>query len=352
MADDSQPATPDISIDPPDAPPAESTSETPADQGLDLQVTPDSSIEPEPQPALNPEDEINERLLRLENWALRSYLAREGAVPEFGAGGDAPAAEPREQLETEDNSTDEDGLNDTECKDAPLPEQPSNSALEFLASLPCSSHLTPAQKQKIVMREIEELKDRIQSEKNQFEERKDALDAERGALQGLADDLARDAAEFRARVEKEVDPRTGKIVYDAFKRHFARAMREKEATLHLLQLQTASQKSQARKLAARLAHRETTGESVRAIDFDQLRIENRIFSQKLEVLNRQLLEVRQTRAAAKKPPASVTPPKPATRKGIEYPPVRTRRSDAEERIELPGSKEFIAFLVCIPHRKK
>lgn len=196
------------------------------------------------------------------------------------------------------------------------------------------------------MREIEELKDQIQNSKLQFEESRDFLLAERSALEQLAADYSRESAELDEQVLQDVDSRTGQPKQGALQRYFDRSLKHKEATLHLLELKTAGQKQQTKKLAQRLSMREATGESVRAIDFDQLRIENRMFAAKLDAMGKELLLLKQARPAAGRrvslPKTQVIQPRKVE---IEYPKLKIKTKDGGEElswvdVELPSNKDF------------
>ncbi|KAI9008653.1 hypothetical protein DFJ74DRAFT_711747 [Hyaloraphidium curvatum] len=281
----------------------------------------DAPSEPGEEVADDPDAEAKAAIQNLELWVMRSYLLREGLFPDSFSAAD-PIPEPT----------------------IPFPSTTS-SLLEFLSSTPSAAHLTLAQRYQLVVRETEELRDLVESERAAREAEEDELRARGDSLRAYITDLEREIREV-VKADAEKDPRTGRVRNEAIAKQWEQSLRAKDATLSLLQLQNASLQSHARKLAARLSFRESTGESVRAVDFDQLRIENHLFSTRLAEMTRELLELKQRSAQPRRPSVKAAAKEAAKRKvEIEYPPLPQKAMNAAEpRHDLPSTKDFVEIL--------
>ena len=106
-------------------------------------------------------------------------------------------------------------------------------------------------------------------------------------------EMKKEAYEFRRDiVSGAVDPRTGKIMAEKMLKYFQDKLKFKDALVEKLELKNASLKVQIQKLEGQLQHREEMGEVFLPIDFDQLKIENQQYIEKIDERNKELVELK------------------------------------------------------------
>ena len=69
-------------------------------------------------------------------------------------------------------------------------------------------------------------------------------------------------------------------------------LRQKDTFIEKLRLKNTTTKAQIAKLEAQLAHKEEMGEVLHLVDFDQLKIENQQYMERIEERNSELLRLK------------------------------------------------------------
>lgn len=69
-------------------------------------------------------------------------------------------------------------------------------------------------------------------------------------------------------------------------------LRQKDTTIEKLRLKNSTIKAQIAKMEQMLAHKEEMGEVLHLVDFDQLKIENQQYLEKIEERNNELLRLK------------------------------------------------------------
>ncbi|XP_020279577.1 coiled-coil domain-containing protein 113-like [Pseudomyrmex gracilis] len=93
-------------------------------------------------------------------------------------------------------------------------------------------------------------------------------------------------------VKKGIDSITGKIPAEKFIRFIEESLKEIDITIERLRLKTATVKTQIRKVKLQLQHRKQMGEALRAIDFEQLNIENQVCIRQIDEKFQCLLQMK------------------------------------------------------------
>ncbi|GFH31578.1 DUF4201 domain-containing protein [Haematococcus lacustris] len=86
--------------------------------------------------------------------------------------------------------------------------------------------------------------------------------------------------------------RTGKIVAEKMIKFMEEKLRQKDTVIEKLRLKNTTIKAQINKMEQQLAHKEEMGEVLHLVDFDQLKIENQQYMEKIEERNRELLRLK------------------------------------------------------------
>ncbi|KAJ3117234.1 hypothetical protein HDU96_007493 [Phlyctochytrium bullatum] len=155
--------------------------------------------------------------------------------------------------------------------------------------------LTPEQKAEIATRELEELRDEIERQKEEWGKVLDNYKAEIEEVEIRVSEIKKAMYEFRRDiVQQAVNSRTGKIIAERVLRYFEDKIRSKDAIIEKVRLKNATLKAQKNKLHLQLKQKEEMGEVLHAIDFDQLQIENKQYLSKIEERNAELLKLKMT----------------------------------------------------------
>ena len=136
--------------------------------------------------------------------------------------------------------------------------------------------LTLEQKSEIATRELEELRDEIHNNKEEWAKVMDNSRAELEEIEVRSLEIKKEAYEFQRDISHAIHPRTGKVIAVRVVRYFEEKIRDSEATIEKLRLKNATLKVQKNKLRVQLKQKEEIGEVLHAIDFDQLQIENKV----------------------------------------------------------------------------
>lgn len=166
-------------------------------------------------------------------------------------------------------------------KDAPKKEGPREVTLE--------------QKTEIAQQEVEDLKEEIEMTKERSEKLLDRLLAISEECDMRTAQVKKDIYEFRREcVIGGENPRTGKIVAEKIIRYFEEKLRQKDSMVDKLKLKNQALKIQIQKLDKQLGEKEEMGEVLHAIDFDQLRIENQQYMEKIKERTKESVKLKQT----------------------------------------------------------
>jgi len=107
--------------------------------------------------------------------------------------------------------------------------------------------------------------------------------------------VEKDLYEFkRDVVTNGANPRTGKIQGEKVVRYFEEKLRSKGARVEKLRLKNAALRNNIQKLDRQLGEKEEMGEVLNVIDFDQLKIENQQYLQKIREKNKELVDFKKT----------------------------------------------------------
>jgi len=152
--------------------------------------------------------------------------------------------------------------------------------------------LSVSQRTNIALEVNETVKSEIDECKNISEKLVDDL----RALLELADvnitDVSKETYEFKRDVQNMSVP--GKSANDRLLHHLEEKLRSKDSAIDKLSLKNNALKQQILKLGNQLQHKEEMGEVLHVIDFDQLKIENQQFLEKIEERNNELLKLKLT----------------------------------------------------------
>ncbi|KAJ3221348.1 hypothetical protein HK099_003574 [Clydaea vesicula] len=155
--------------------------------------------------------------------------------------------------------------------------------------------LTLEQKSEIATRELEELRDEIEKQKDEWGKVLDNLKAEMEEVDIRVSEVKKAQFEFRRDiVQQAINQRTGKVVAERVLRYFEDKIRAKDTIIEKVRLKNATLKVQKNKLHLQLKQKEEMGEVLHAIDFDQLQIENKQYMAKIEERNNELLKLKKS----------------------------------------------------------
>eukprot|EP00908_Phaeocystis_cordata_P003675 Transcript_14052.p2 GENE.Transcript_14052~~Transcript_14052.p2 ORF type:complete len:238 (-),score=165.37 Transcript_14052:181-894(-) len=108
-------------------------------------------------------------------------------------------------------------------------------------------------------------------------------------------EIKKDAYEFKRDIVTGAENfRTGKTIAEKAVRYMEEKLRAKGAMAEKLRLKNMTLKSQIQKMETQLQQKEDMGEVLHVIDFDQLKIENQQYLEKIEERNNELLRLKLT----------------------------------------------------------
>ena len=191
--------------------------------------------------------------------------------------------------------------------------------------------LTPEQKYEIASQEMEEVRDEIEATKgcarrdaapwpsrhalpiepaaspapfhpsslptrcSNSEKLLDSLRASMEETDVRISEIKKDAYEFKRDIVTGAENfRTGKTIAEKAVRYMEEKLRAKGAMAEKLRLKNMTLKSQIQKMEGQLQQKEDMGEVLHVIDFDQLKIENQQYLEKIEERNNELLRLKLT----------------------------------------------------------
>jgi len=155
--------------------------------------------------------------------------------------------------------------------------------------------LTAEQKYDIAVQEMEEIREEITQQKMESEQLLDTLRARMEECDVRIAEIKKDAYEFKRDIVTGAENfRTGKIIAEKAVRYMEDKLKAKEAVAVKLRLKNATLKQQYTKVEQSLQQKEDMGEVLHVIDFDQLKIENQQYLEKIEDRNNELLRLKLT----------------------------------------------------------
>eukprot|EP00164_Ancoracysta_twista_P003733 GFYU01005006.1.p1 GENE.GFYU01005006.1~~GFYU01005006.1.p1 ORF type:complete len:400 (-),score=158.62 GFYU01005006.1:213-1379(-) len=155
--------------------------------------------------------------------------------------------------------------------------------------------LTREQKYLIAINETEEIKESIEKAKKQSEQLQDNLKALIEESDVKIAEIKREAYEYKRDIVVGAENyRTGKTIAEKVVKYMEENLRAKDALIEKLRLKNASLKTQVAKMENQLQQKEEMGEVLHVIDFDQLKIENQQYLEKIEERNNELLRLKLT----------------------------------------------------------
>ncbi|CAK8685258.1 unnamed protein product [Clavelina lepadiformis] len=153
--------------------------------------------------------------------------------------------------------------------------------------------LTAEQKCDIAQRELEELRYEIDKLKDESER---VLDNYRASLEEAelrVTEIKKAMYEFDRDICKgSVNPRSGKIVAEKVVRYYEDKLRCRDTLIEKLRLKNSTLKVQKKKLQLQLKQKEEMGEVLHEVDFNQLKIENQQYLEKIDEKNQELLRLK------------------------------------------------------------
>ncbi|XP_011630816.1 coiled-coil domain-containing protein 113 [Pogonomyrmex barbatus] len=153
--------------------------------------------------------------------------------------------------------------------------------------------LTYTQRIEMTNTEIRELQKALEKFEQMSIKKKIYLQAQIEENQISIDETCKTKEEFEENVvQKGIDSITGKIPAEKFIRFIEEWLKVVDIIMEQIRLKIATIKSEIRKVKLQLKQRKELGETLRAIDFEQLSIENQICIRKIDEKNQYLLEMK------------------------------------------------------------
>jgi len=155
--------------------------------------------------------------------------------------------------------------------------------------------LTLEQKADIATSEIESLKEELVRNKEHYETMLEKLKTYLEESDIEMSEVKKEFYEFkRDVVGGERNFRSGKTASEKVVRFLEEKMREKDSLIDKLNIKNAGLQTQTQKLQVALQQKEEMGEVLHVIDFDQLKIENQQYNEKIEERNNEFSKLKLT----------------------------------------------------------
>ncbi|XP_076469850.1 cilia- and flagella-associated protein 263-like [Babylonia areolata] len=156
-----------------------------------------------------------------------------------------------------------------------------------------SLKLSAEQKCDIAQREIEELREDIESLKEESEKVLDTYKAIMEEADMRLAEIKKESYEFdRDIVKGSVNSRTSKVIAEKVLRYFDDRLKARDTLIEKLRLKNSTLKVQKKKLHLQLKQKEEMGEVLHEVDFNQLKIENQQYLEKIDERNQDLLRLK------------------------------------------------------------
>ena len=209
-------------------------------------------------------------LLAKENDLFEAFVERTGAGAGAGVAGEAPASL------------------------AP-PGKRGAGAAPAHAPAPAGRLLSVDERYEVAATELELVQAQLERLRKDNEAKMDVLRSELEETDLSIQEVKRDTYEFKRDIVIGAENfRTGKTVAEKMLRYLEERLRQKEGLVEKLKLKNSSLKQQIHKMESQLSQKEEMGEVLHVIDFDQLKIENQQYLEKIEERNNELLRLKLT----------------------------------------------------------
>jgi len=153
--------------------------------------------------------------------------------------------------------------------------------------------LNAEQKCDIATRELEELREEIERMKEESDKILDNYKAEMEEADIRFSEVKKAQYEFnRDIVAGAVNTRTNKVIAEKFMRYLEDKLRSRDTLIEKLRLKNSTLKVQKKKLHLQLKQKEEMGEVLHEVDFNQLKIENSQYLEKIDERNQNLLQLK------------------------------------------------------------
>jgi len=170
-----------------------------------------------------------------------------------------------------------------------------SSALKQRTSKRQTRSLSADEKYEVAASEIDVLQVEIESIRTEGEKTLDDLRAMMEETDLRIAETKKDTYEFKRDIVVGAENfRTGKTVAEKMLRYMEGMAAAKDAMIEKLRLKNATLKNQIQKMEQQLQQKEEMGEVLHVIDFDQLKIENQQYLEKIEERNNELLRLKLT----------------------------------------------------------
>ncbi|GLI64940.1 hypothetical protein VaNZ11_008341 [Volvox africanus] len=155
------------------------------------------------------------------------------------------------------------------------------------------SALTDEEKNDLVSQEVEMVQAEIEAIKKAGDKDIDDIRTLMEEVDMRIAETKKDTYEFKRDIIIGAEnPRSGKVVAEKMIRFLEDKLRQKDATADKLRLKNTTTKALITKLEHQLAHKEEMGEVLHLVDFDQLKIENQQYMERIEERNNELLKLK------------------------------------------------------------
>ncbi|XP_069113903.1 cilia- and flagella-associated protein 263-like [Argopecten irradians] len=156
-----------------------------------------------------------------------------------------------------------------------------------------SMRLNTEQKCDIAQKEIDELKEEIEKLKENCEKILDTYKAIMEEADLRLAETKKESYEFDRDILKgSVNARTATVMAEKVVRYFEDKLRSRDALVEKLRLKNSTLKVQKKKLHLQLKQKEEMGEVLHEVDFNQLKIENQQYLEKIDERNQDLLRLK------------------------------------------------------------
>lgn len=153
--------------------------------------------------------------------------------------------------------------------------------------------LTAEQKCDIATRELEELRESIEKMKEVAEKKLDNFKAVMEEADVRYTEVKKAQYEFnRDIVNGAVNPRSNRVIAEKLTRSIDEKLRSRDTLIEKLRLKNSTLKVQQKKLQLQLKQKEEMGEVLHEVDFNQLKIENSQYLEKIDERNQDLLRLK------------------------------------------------------------
>ncbi|OPL32938.1 hypothetical protein AM593_05241, partial [Mytilus galloprovincialis] len=161
------------------------------------------------------------------------------------------------------------------------------------ANLDKSLRLTTEQKCDIAQKELDDLKEDIEKYRDNCERVIDNFRAIMEECELTLSETKKESYEFERDILKgAVNQRTGKVIAEKVSRHFENKILSRDTLVEKLRLKNSQLKVQKMKLDLQFKQKEEMGEALHEVDFQQLKIENEQYLEKIDEKNTELMDLK------------------------------------------------------------